>query len=124
MRYWLLMAGAPAGCDVSVRPMASTPAAPAEKVVYEKIETLRDGGSLSMAVMPGKYRVHMTATDDGAHVEWVGAAALPPACPKMTNTYTGEGRFDQTGQVVVNNPTTFGMGKTVTVTMTITALRY
>lgn len=61
----------------------------------------------------------MTASGDGATVKWVGSG-----CPgsEVEKQYSVACEMTQTGQLIVENPSTFGMGATTTVTIKVTKL--
>ena|SRR5258706_4145604 len=90
------------------------------QVVLDAMVSLKDGESNAWKLTPGLYRVAMTASGDGAQVEWVGTD-----CPKSPEgkTYTGVCELRQDGQILVTNPTSFGMGQGTTVTVKVTKLR-
>jgi hypothetical protein len=54
-----------------------------ERVLVDEAKWLQDGQSLSWKLNPGTYRVELTANNDGASVEWVGA---PCACSGPSRT--------------------------------------
>ena len=89
-------------------------------VVYDKLKILEDGQSLSIGPLDAAtYRLELTASGDGAAVEWIGGNCRGT---NETRGHTEECDLRQTGQVQVINPTTFGMGKSSSVTVKITKL--
>jgi len=90
-----------------------------DQVVVDKMESLKDGESISYKLEPGMYKLELTASSDGASVEWVG-----PNCPgtRETKTLSTVCEFTSTGQLVVKNPTTFGLGAPTTATVKLTKL--
>lgn len=91
-----------------------------DKTVVDTRVSLRDGERVAYRLEPGKYRVEITADKDGASVQWVGAN-----CPssRANPTYSGLCELPSIGQVVVENPTTFGLGASSSVTIKVTKLR-
>jgi len=78
------------------------------KQVLDEQQNLPDGGSVSWSLkQPGFYRVRMTATNDGAGIEWVGAAC---SGVREKRVFTGECAAAQPIQLVAKNPTGFGLG--------------
>ena len=106
-----------ASCSAGGNGQQNTP--PKDAVVADEFWTLKDGESHSLKLEPGMYRIEMTASGDGAQVEWVGAD-----CAKSTEvkTYSSVCELTRTGQVVISNPTSFGMGQAATVTVKITKM--
>lgn len=98
---------------------SSEPEPEPDVVVVDQIENLKDGYSHSWKLDPGTYKAEMTATGDGATVEWIGSS-----CPTSdaTNSYSITCEMTQTGQLVVANPSAFGMGAGATVTVKVTKL--
>jgi hypothetical protein len=96
------------GCESS----SNTAQAKAQDVVIaDKLDWLKDE--------PGRYKVEMTASADGASAEWVGCS-----CPGSgeTKSYSTICDVSGTSQLVIKNPTGFGMGASVSVTVKITKL--
>jgi hypothetical protein len=90
-----------------------------DKVVVDRIDVLKDGEFSSFKLEPGTYKLELTASNDGASVEWIGAN-----CPGSgeTKTYSSICEFAQTGQLIIKNPTVFGSGYSTSVTIKITKL--
>jgi hypothetical protein len=93
--------------------------APREQVVLDRFAKIADGGSEWHNVPAGSYRLHMTATSDGASVTWVGAAC--PGSPKST-VFDVDCTMPQDGQLEIGNPSLLGLGKTIAVTVKLTRL--
>lgn len=88
-------------------------------VVVNWFGSLKDGASISWKLDPGSYKAEVTASNDGVTIEWVGAS-----CPKSeagTNFYDTCTLY-QTGQVIITNPSVFGLGSSSSVTVKITKL--
>jgi hypothetical protein len=90
-----------------------------DKVVVEYSDWLADGASISWKVDPGTYRLELTANNDGATAEWIGASC-PKTQPMRELTMTCE--MPRIGQLVITNPTTLGLGAKVSVTVKVTKL--
>ena len=91
-----------------------------DTVVYEELDILKDGNSFSIGPLDAAiYRLELTASGDGAAVEWIGGNCRGTNEARL---HTEECDLRQTGQVRVSNPTTFGMGKSSSVTVKITKL--
>jgi len=92
-----------------------------DRVVVDEHQILQDGAFVSWKVPPGRYRLEMTAADDGATAEWVGGDC-PATQPMRQLTMTCELRGE--GQLIIKNPTTFGLGASVSVTVKVTKLAF
>jgi hypothetical protein len=93
-----------------------------EQVVYDDMKILEDGTRLSIGPLdPGTHRLELTATNDGATVKWLGGNYCMGAT-KAKQSFTETCVLKQTGQLIVENPTTFGMGSSTTVTIKVTKL--
>ena len=92
---------------------------PSDRPVIEWADALRDGGYIAWELPPGLYHLELTASNDGVTAEWLGAN-----CPK-TRPMTVLGMtcdLPRTGQLVITNPTTFGLGASSSVTLKVTKL--
>jgi hypothetical protein len=91
-----------------------------DRVVVDWSNWLDDGASISWKLDPGTYRLELTANEDGVTAEWVGGR-----CPKTqpTREISMTCEMSSTGQLVVSNPTTFGMGAHVSTTVKVTKIR-
>jgi hypothetical protein len=68
---------------------------------------------------PGNYKLEMTANNEGAGTEWIGAScAKTGQMRQLVTTCT----LPTQGQLNITNPTTFGLGKQVSVTIKVTKL--
>ena len=92
---------------------------PTETVVLDSLEALKDGEFKAWKLDPGTYKVELTASGDGAAVKWVGST-----CPGADETaeYSVTCEMKQTGQLIIENPTGFGIGATTTVTVKVTQI--
>ena len=85
--------------------------------VYDESQTLKDGELLSLKLPEGVYRLEMTATGDGATVQWLGGNC--PGVRRQTNTHEETCELTQAGQVVISNPSSLGLGASSVVTVVI-----
>lgn len=92
---------------------------PADQVVIEYSNWLADGASVSWKLEPGTYRLELTANSDGATAEWLGGGC-PKTQPMRELTMTCE--MSRSGQLIITNPTRFGLGANVSVTVKVTKL--
>ena len=89
-------------------------------VIANRYDTIQDGHSLSWKLEPGLYRAELTANGDGVTVDWIAAN-----CPKavtQTQTFSGICELPGTGQLVVTNPSLFGLGASSNVSLKVTRL--
>ncbi|PKB73451.1 MAG: hypothetical protein BZY75_01865 [SAR202 cluster bacterium Io17-Chloro-G7] len=87
--------------------------------VAEWSGVIDDGNSRTVALSKGIYGLEMTASGDGASVEWLGGNC-PGSGP--AKTYKGVCELTQSGQLIVKNPSTFGLGSSSSVTILITEI--
>lgn len=116
--FFLLSLSLLAGCQ-DLGGSRSSRIFPADQVVVDWSNWLKDGASVSWKLDPGTYRLELTANGDGITAEWVGASC-PKTQPMRELTMTCE--MTHTGQLVVTNPTTFGLGPQVSTTVKVTKL--
>src|SRR5262245_34138095 len=98
------------------RDPASRPAL-MDRVVVNWHGLLKDGESMSWQLPAGTYRLELTASDDGDSVEWIGGNC--PATQAMRSLAT-TCEMPRDGQLVVRNPTTFGLGAASMTTVKLT----
>jgi hypothetical protein len=96
------------------------PPKPVDVVVVDFHDWIKDGGSSSWALQPGRYKLEMTASGDGASIEWVGCTC--PGSKAATTGYSVICDMPQLGQLIVTNPTSFGTGPSVSATVKVTKL--
>ena len=98
-----------AGCSIAAR----------DVVVVDWANWLADGSQTSWRLQPGTYRLQMTASGDGASVEWVGTN-----CPRASESrnVAMSCELNQPGQLIVGNPTVLGLGTSASVTVHLTRL--
>lgn len=90
-----------------------------DQVITDTSKVLDDGAGITLKLEPGNYKLEMTANNDGATAEWVGASCAKTQ-PMRELTTTCE--MPRTGQLIVTNPSVFGLGKQVSVTIRVTKL--
>lgn len=90
-----------------------------DRVVVDKAMWLNDGQAIFWSMEPGRYKLEMTASADGASVEWIGASCPGTGEVKQFSTICD---MQQTGQVIIKNPTVLGLGANTSVTIKITHL--
>ena len=79
--------------------------------------SIKDGQFYSFKVEKGKYILEMTSSNDNAIVEWVGCS-----CQSSSET-TQVIQFCElynNGQLIVKNPSQFGTGPTIIITIKLT----
>ena len=94
---------------------------PISQVVVNTSKVVRDGESWSWSLPAGHYRLEMTASDDGCTVEWLGGSC--PATQPMTRLAT-DCQLENQGQLIIRNPTTFGIGASSFLTVKVTRLAF
>jgi hypothetical protein len=104
-------------CQDARREISRAATGSGNQVVMQKQLHLRDGEAIILPLGEGPFSVHMTATGDGASLKWIGA----PDCNGCgeTSSCTSYCNLPRSGQVQVSNPTTLGLGATVTVSVDI-----
>jgi hypothetical protein len=88
-----------------------------DQVVVDWHGVLKDGERMSWKLPAGKYRLELTASNDGDTVEWLGGNC--PATQPMT-TLSTSCDMPRDGQLLVSNPTTFGLGAASMTTVKLT----
>lgn len=91
-----------------------------DDLVVDEHNTIKAGEQTSYALDPGRYKVDITASNDGATVQFIGAPC--PGSETGTQTFSTICELQQTGQVIVGNPSEAGTGADCTVTVQITKL--
>lgn len=87
------------------------------RVVVNYDDVLKDGGKLEFPLKAGKYQVEMTASGDGASVEWQGAECPGTGTVKQ---WTGRCRVGAGGKLVVRNPSVLHLGADSRVRLKVT----
>lgn len=75
----VIVAGLVIGCNVQTDSRQGQPYVPyvTDQIVINDLKLLNDGAFITWQLEPGHYKLEMTANNDGASAEWVGAN-----CPK------------------------------------------
>lgn len=90
-----------------------------DQIVIDESKVLNDGAGLSWKLEPGNYKLEMTANNDGADIEWIGGGC-PKTQPMRQATMTCG--MSGPGQLIITNPTVWGLGKQVSITVRVTKL--
>lgn len=88
-----------------------------DQVLVDWHGSLKDGERISWKLPAGSYRLELTASNDGDTVEWLGSNC--PATQPMTSLSTSC-QMSSDGQLIVTNPTTFGLGAASMTTVKVT----
>lgn len=109
------------GCTVRTDQRSGQPYVPyvTDQIITDTSKVLDDGAGITLKLEPGKYKLEMTANNDGADIEWVGGGC-PKTQPMREATMTCE--MPRQGQLVITNPSVFGLGKQVSITVRLTKL--
>jgi len=94
---------------------------PRDVVIVDDLKILKDGEEWSFKLDAGTYKVELTASGDGASVSWVGSSC-PGSGPRAVQTFSTICEMPGTGQLLVRNPSSFGMGQSVSITLKVTKL--
>lgn len=99
-------------------PSPPPPPPPPQPVkVIDEQQQIPDGGSLTWRISSGTYSIRVVSSPDGAKVKWVGASC---ANSGDTKEFNSDCIVRQDAQLVVENPTTLGLGPTNTVLVVLT----
>lgn len=111
------------GCTVQTDQRSGQPYVPyvTDQIITDTSKVLDDGAGITLKLEPGKYKIEMTANNDGADIEWIGGGC-PKTQPMRETTMTCE--MPRQGQLVITNPTVFGLGKQVSITVRVTKLAH
>lgn len=90
-----------------------------DQIVVDTLNVLKDGEGMSWKLEKGKYKLEMTANNDGATAEFIGGGC---AKTEPMRNVSMNCEMYATGQLVVTNPTVFALGKDVSVTVKLTKL--
>ena len=78
------------------------------QTVVDAQKSLAEGTQLSYALKAGTYTAHITSSNNGVEVSWVGGSNCNSS--SETKSYSGSCVLPATGQLVIVNPTVFGLG--------------
>ena len=84
---------------------------------YSELKTVPEGQFVSLSLPKGTYRLELTSAGNGVTVQWIGGVC--PGQPSETNLHNEACELEQAGQVVITNPTTFGLGADAVVSIAI-----
>lgn len=87
--------------DGNQRAFEASHPSPVEVVTYN--EWMKSGARMSWPMPPGTYRVHLTASGNGAIVTWVGASC---ASGGQRSSYDVTCDVGASAQLVIENPST------------------
>lgn len=87
------------------------------RVVVDNHGPLKDGDKWEFPLKPGTYEVQLTATADGASLEWQGCDCAGTGPSKK---WTGRCRVDGAGKLIVRNPSVLGLGSETQVDLKVT----
>lgn len=91
-----------------------------ETVVIDWSDWLKDSASISWKLEPGTYKLDFTASGDGVTAEWLGGSC-PKTQPMQELTMTCD--LSRNGQLIITNPSVFGLGANASTTVKVTRLR-
>ena len=89
-------------------------------VVVSESQTLTEGAQLSYTLPAGTYAAEITSSNNGARVSWVGGSGTGCNTSAEVKTYTSTCALSIQGQLLVLNPTTFGLGGSEIVSIKVT----
>lgn len=117
----VLCLSASLGCRVQTDSRSGEPYVPyvTDQVIINDLKILNDGAAVTYRLEPGNYELEMTASEDGAGTEWVGSNCAKTGQMKQLGTTCN---LPTQGQLIISNPTNFGLGKQVSVTIKVTKL--
>ncbi len=87
------------------------------RVVVNNHGPLKDGDKWEFPLKPGIYEVQMSATADGAALEWQGCDCAGTGPSKK---WAGRCRIDGAGKLIVRNPSVLGLGSETQVNLKVT----
>ena len=88
-------------------------------VVIDDSRMLKDGAWVSWQLPPGYYQLNLTSGPDGAAAQWVGTTTCDFKTQEMTQL-TQRCKMESQGQLVISNPTRFGLGAAIGVAIRVT----
>ena len=77
-------------------------------MVINKQLTIDEGDQLSYQLSAGTYDATITSSNHGITVSWLGGSSCSNS--GETKTYSGMCNIEKSGQLVITNPTTLGLG--------------
>lgn len=85
--------------------------------VVDDHSVIEDGRTLSYKLPEGDYEARVTATKDGVKLKWVGAECAGTRRP--VESVMSRCSLPMGGQLVVENPSTLGLGASTTATVVV-----
>jgi hypothetical protein len=85
--------------------------------VVSDTKTLVEGVQISYTLSAGTYMANITSSNNGVIVSWPGGINCQGSAE--TKAYSASCTFGAQGQIVISNPTTFGLGGSEIVTISI-----
>ena len=95
------------------------PSGGSASVVVNETKTIADGAGISYSLAAGSYSSNITSTPNGVTISWVGGSSCTNATVETT-VYNSPCTMGQAGQLVITNPTTFGLGPSENVYIKLT----
>ena len=89
-------------------------------VVVSESQTLTEGAHLSYTLPAGTYAAEITSSNNGTVVSWVGGSGTGCNASAEVKTYTSTCALSIQGQLLILNPTTFGLGGSEIVSIKVT----
>ncbi len=89
-------------------------------VVADRFETLSEGQYIAFSLPKATYTIEVSANNHGVVVSWVNGSGCTTSAERLV--YAATCTLAGDGQVIVTNPTTFGLGGAETVTIKVTRL--
>lgn len=86
--------------------------------IVARTATLAEGTQLSYTLAAGTYNANITASNNGVIVSWPGGNNC--ATSAETKVYSGTCTLSAQAQIVIINPTAFGLGGSEITTISIT----
>jgi len=88
--------------------------------VVSESKTLADGTQLSYTLSAGTYSVEVTSSNNGVVVSWLGGSGSGCASSAESKALTMTCTLSIQGQLLITNPTTFGLGASEIVSIRVT----
>lgn len=89
-------------------------------IVVAESRTLIEGEQVSYTLTAGAYAVEITSSNNGVIVSWLGGSGAGCVSSAEVKSYTTACTLSIQGQLLVSNPTTFGIGGSEVVSFKVT----
>lgn len=89
-------------------------------LVVSESKTLAEGTQLSFTLPAGTYAAEITSSNNGANVSWIGGSGTGCSSSGEVKVYTSTCALSIQGQLIILNPTTFGLGGSEIVSIKVT----